>query len=332
MINNILSDPNAFCITYGCGALSIGRPWGVKTGTSEPYENSRAIGETWTYGYTPDLVAGVWAGNSDNSPMYNILSTSISYRALRDFMVAALEDKPASNFERPAGITDVELCFPSLMKPTPECGRKIKTLYRKESAPKKDDDWWKRARIDIRDGLIATELTPPQFVRERFGLNIPESVTGFARTQAQEWARYLGSGVVPTQRSTGVAPVQIDDPDQGDRIRGVVSISGKADSDDFIAYRLEFGAGEAPAEWALLLRSETKQPGGGLGLWNTDDLPDGTYTLRLVLEDRVRGELTTYVVVTKGAGGGAVATPGGIRVSPTFTPTPPPPDLGGDDD
>ena len=47
---------------------SIGRTWGVKTGTSERSRDSRAIGETWTYGYTPDLVAGVWAGNADNSP------------------------------------------------------------------------------------------------------------------------------------------------------------------------------------------------------------------------------------------------------------------------
>ena len=88
-------------------------PWGVKTGTSEPYENSRAIGETWTYGYTPDLVAGVWAGNADNSPMYNITSTSISYRALRDFMIEALEDMPASKFERPPGLEEIETCTPS---------------------------------------------------------------------------------------------------------------------------------------------------------------------------------------------------------------------------
>ena len=45
--------------------------------------------DSWTIGYTPNLVAGVWAGNSDNSPMYNITSTSISYRALRDFMIEA---------------------------------------------------------------------------------------------------------------------------------------------------------------------------------------------------------------------------------------------------
>src|SRR5438445_7384941 len=116
MINNILSDPSAFCLTYGCGALSIGRPWGVKTGTSEPYEDSHAIGETWTYGYTPDLVTGVWNGNADNSPIHNILSTSISYRAVHDFMTEALAGTPPSNFERPPGLSSVEKCTPSGLK------------------------------------------------------------------------------------------------------------------------------------------------------------------------------------------------------------------------
>ena len=62
------------------------------------------------------------------------------------------------------------------------------------------------------------------------------------------------------------------------------------------------------------MRSEQKQPGGGLANWNTESLPDGVYTLRLVLEDRTRGELSTYVVVTIGGGN--------IRATPTPTPTP----------
>ena len=48
--------------------------------------DSRAIGDTWAFGYTPDLVAGVWTGNADNSPMVNITSTRISWRSWRDFM------------------------------------------------------------------------------------------------------------------------------------------------------------------------------------------------------------------------------------------------------
>jgi membrane peptidoglycan carboxypeptidase len=311
MVNSILSDPNAFCITYGCGSLSIGRKWGVKTGTSEPFENSRAIGETWTYGYTPDLVAGVWYGNSDNSPMFNILSTSVSYRALRDFMTEALKEVPARDFERPPGLETVETCVPSGLKADAECPRRVRNLLWKDTAPKKEDDWWRRVKIDIRDGLIATELTPTQFIAERFGLVIPEEVRGYARTMAEEWARYLNARSTPTERSTGDAPVQILGPRQGEYLRGTINITGKAESENFVAYRIEFGAGNPPLEWTLLLRSETKQAGGGLGLWNVSALPEGVYTLRLVLEDSVRGELSTFITVNVGEN---------IRRSPSPTP------------
>jgi hypothetical protein len=102
-----------------------------------------------------------------------------------------------------------------------------------------------------------------------------------------------------------------------------VQITGKADSEDFAAYRVEYGLGNPPLEWKLLIRSETKQPGGGLALWNLDGLPAGTYTLRVVLEDRKRGELSTFVIVTIGessSGGGG--TPGATPVPrPRITPT-----------
>jgi membrane peptidoglycan carboxypeptidase len=298
MITNILSDPNAFCITYGCGSLTIGRPWSVKTGTSEPFEELKAIGETWTYGYTPDLVAGVWAGNSDNSPMFNITSTSISYRALRDFMMEALADVPASQFERPGGLTEVDTCTPSGLKANATCGRRVKNLLPTATAPKEEDNWWKRARIDIRDGLLATELTPPQFIQERFGISIPESVQGFAREQAVEWQRYGGASNAPTERSSGNAPVVILGPRDGADVRGAVQIVGKADDPEFLAYRVEVGLGTPPLSWTPLLRSETPQPGGGLAIWNTTDIPDGIYTIRLVLETRNRGELSTFITVT----------------------------------
>jgi membrane peptidoglycan carboxypeptidase len=311
MINDILSDPNAFCITYGCGALSIGREWGVKTGTSEPFENSRAIGETWTYGYTPDLVAGVWAGNADNSPMYNITSTSISYRALRDFMVEALADVPARQFERPSGLKEVETCTPSGLKATAQCGRKVKQLL-PEDLKLKDDDWWKRARIDIRDGLLATELTPPQYVQERFGLAIPTSVEGFARQQAEEWSRFLNLAGTPTEESSGAAPVRIDSPKQGAYLKNKVKITGKAVSEKFLGYRVEVGAGAPPFEWEVLASSLTPETGGELAEWDVSDLPDGIYTIRLVLVDADRGELTTFILVNVGEN---------VRRNPTPVPT-----------
>ena len=69
----------------------------------------------------------------------------------------------------------------------------MKNLLPDATAPKKDDDWWRKVKVDIRDGMIATELTPSQFVQERFGLAIPDSVQGFARAQDEEWAKFLNA-------------------------------------------------------------------------------------------------------------------------------------------
>jgi membrane carboxypeptidase/penicillin-binding protein PbpC len=82
----------------------------VKTGTTEPFDaggpNAGKIGETWAFGYTPDYVVGVWAGNSDNTPVVNIYSTSISYRVMRDTLQAAYAGRASAPFARPADAAD----------------------------------------------------------------------------------------------------------------------------------------------------------------------------------------------------------------------------------
>ncbi|HEX5478669.1 MAG TPA: hypothetical protein VFY79_03005, partial [Dehalococcoidia bacterium] len=190
-----------------------------------------------------------------------------------------------------------------------------KNLLPKDKAPTQDDNWWSSVKVDIRNNLLATELTPSQFVQERRALTIPDSVQGFALSQAQEWAKVLGVGVAPTEKSTGDAPVRLDSPHDGDNASGIVFVTGKADSPDFQSYRVEIGLGDPPLGWTEIASSATPQPGGGLATWNTAGLPDGTYTLRLVLEDAKMGELTTYIVVQVGkkdrGGASPTPTPGG---------------------
>ena len=83
-------------------------------------KNSTAIGDTWTYAYTPDLVTGAWFGNADNSPMFNITSTSVSYRTVHDFMEQALAETPPTDFARPDGLVQADVCEPSGLKATPK--------------------------------------------------------------------------------------------------------------------------------------------------------------------------------------------------------------------
>src|SRR5690606_21067778 len=69
LINDMLSDRQARCAGFGCpNALELpdNRPAAVKTGTTNDYRDA------WAVGYTPQLVTGVWVGNTDNSPMEEV--------------------------------------------------------------------------------------------------------------------------------------------------------------------------------------------------------------------------------------------------------------------
>ena len=327
LITNILSDPQAQCITFGCGGLNVsGRQVAIKTGTSQPYENSTDIGDTWSMGYTPNLVVGVWAGNADNSPMVNILSTSISWRAMRDFMLDALEGQPALEFQQPPGVVKAAVCVPSYKLPSEYCGRTTEDLWVADALPKEKDDWWQPLKIDIRNGLLATETTPSQFVQDRSFLVLPSTLSDAERTAALDVAGGLGLPLAPSERSSPEnMPVTISSPVWNATVGGVVTVSGRAVSGDFDSYRLEYGAGASPTDWTLIHESSSSVTDSTLGVWDTKGLAPGTYTLRLVVNDRTRGELTTLATVKVSASATATATPrpkGKTTATPTPTKTP----------
>ena len=322
LINSILSDSSAHCITYGCGGLTIpGRPIGVKTGTSEPYTNSNAIGDTWTIGYTPQLVVGTWFGNADNSPMTGITSTSVSLRTVKDFLVRYHEGLPVEPFVRPAELVLTASCIPSQLKPTDACPRRnARDLVAAHAVPEKEDDWWTLVEIDTRTGLLANDLTPAEYVAKQAFLALPDNLTAWERNQALEWAKQLqtAAGEAPTEETSEEdLPVAITQPANGARLQGVVQITGRARSDDFEQYRLEFQpAGGGGDDWVLISISGSQITDGTLGFWDTNGLLAGPYSLRLVLVDEERGEISVRVEVLVVL----VVDP----VEPTATPSPTP--------
>jgi len=78
----------------GARARLPGRRAAGKTGTSQ---NSR---DAWFVGYTGQMVAGVWVGNDDDTPMREVTGGSLPADIWRQFMVAAhegLEPAPLSS-------------------------------------------------------------------------------------------------------------------------------------------------------------------------------------------------------------------------------------------
>jgi membrane carboxypeptidase/penicillin-binding protein PbpC len=97
-MSNVLSDNSARAAVFGAGSpLQLGiRPVAAKTGTSQDFRDG------WTYGYTPSLVAGVWTGNNDNSPMKNNSDGVVTAGPIwNTFMKKALEGTPIERFTPP---------------------------------------------------------------------------------------------------------------------------------------------------------------------------------------------------------------------------------------
>jgi 1A family penicillin-binding protein len=80
-ITSILSDNNARSWMFGpTSPLKVSFPAAAKTGTTDDNRDS------WTLGYTPNLVVGVWVGNNDNSKMLAVTGALGAAYIWHDFM------------------------------------------------------------------------------------------------------------------------------------------------------------------------------------------------------------------------------------------------------
>ncbi len=121
IVTDILSDGAARLPAFGANnPLTLSRPAAAKTGTTTDYRDN------WTVGYTRYLVAGVWAGNSDGTPMRNASGVTGAAPIWQAFMEGVLarpdlmdglempQDPAAWTFDPPStSVTKVDQCPPA---------------------------------------------------------------------------------------------------------------------------------------------------------------------------------------------------------------------------
>ncbi len=136
-IADILSDNTVRMDSLKPIADNIGRQVAIKTGTTNDYR------DVWTLGFTPNLVVGAWAGNSDNTPMQHNIAGLIISPLWGAFMSQAVKNLPVENFvPPPPPITDNK----SVLHGVWQGGI----------------SYWK----DTVSGKVATEFTPPEDKQE----------------------------------------------------------------------------------------------------------------------------------------------------------------------
>lgn len=241
IMSNILSDDASRARVFGTGGpLTLkGRPVAAKTGTTDSYKDA------WTMGYTPSLVAGVWAGNNDGTPMSSAGGSIAAAPIWHDFMTNALAGSKVEQFSRPSGIKSVTLDTVTGKKPTATSKQTRTDIF---------PSWYKiptgsdgsEYKVNPATGKLVNDSCPPAQIttitKNSLTAEIPQGDPAYSRWFAPiaAWASangyVAGDTNVPTEQDNCAdinkpAPtVSITSPAEGDNVATplVVSINAEA--------------------------------------------------------------------------------------------------------
>jgi membrane peptidoglycan carboxypeptidase len=288
LINNMLSDNPARWPAFGAhNVLELDRPAAVKTGTTNDYKDN------WTVGYTPQLVTGVWIGNTDATPMKKVTGITGAAPVWNQLMSYYLKDKPVQPFARPAGLVEKAVCATTGLLPTKYCPT-VSELFIPGTEPTSYDTLYQAFLIDRETGQLATAETPADRVEEKvFEIYPPEAADYVREANIPQPPNVFDTNTGPSPDSFG--DVAIIQPGSYSYIHGIVPIIGNTRGGDFNHYRLDFGRGLNPTEWQQIGPDHGEQIDKG-PIENFDATPlDGLYSLRLTVF-RNNGDTQTSIV------------------------------------
>jgi len=138
-INSILSDNDSRAFIFGAkNNLTLkNRQAAAKTGTTNDYK------DTWTIGYTPNIVTAVWVGNNDNKEMNKASASMLSAPLWQEYMEYSTKNDKQETFEQPK--------------------------YENKKNMMLNGSWinTKIVKIDSLSGKLASDFTPQELIKER---------------------------------------------------------------------------------------------------------------------------------------------------------------------
>ena len=284
LMTHILADNQARSRIFGPDSvLNLSRPAAAKTGTTNDYRDNLV------FGYTPDIVTGVWVGNADYSPMQGTTGLSGAGPIWHDFMERAHEGLPVRDFARPAGIVQLEVCADSGAMPSQVCPERRAEIFAADQPPLgPEHDIHQMIDIDLNTNKRANEYCRTNVETRYYQVYPPDG---------RDWAISQGIAQPPLEYCPSLAiDARIVSPADGETVQGVISIEGYALAANFSYYELEYGVGTGPQAFGKLTPPQTRLVEGGvLEVFDTTEFPNGPYTLRLVVYDQSGGGLESRV-------------------------------------
>ena len=276
IITDILSDNDARTPTFGVdNSLVLSRPAAAKTGTTDDYRDA------WTIGYTPEVVTGVWVGNSDGTPMKRVFGSRGAAPIWHDVMEEALANIPVSDSVQPAHMVTAEICPISGKLRSEKCPAGHTEIYLSGTEPTTPCDVHVDVAICSVSGVRASEFCPANVLSYQYFEVYP--------AEYRSWVEKQGIAQPPAQ-TCGVhshAPsVELALPREGDYVLDIVDVRGSARIDDMDHYEVQYGLGDSPIGWGVLAWQAVGVENGLLMQWDTRTLPNGMYSLRVVVFDR----------------------------------------------
>jgi len=181
LISDILSDDSARSTGFGLNStLKLERAAAVKTGTTTNFHDN------WTIGYTPDLLVGVWVGNSGYEAMHNVTGLTGAAPIWHEVMRSLLQGRPDHPFERPDGLTQVEVCDLSGLLPSSACPHTRTEWFIAGTEPTQTDTFHQQVWIDALTNSLADDSTPSERRKSMTVLDLPVEAQAWARAQGLE--------------------------------------------------------------------------------------------------------------------------------------------------
>lgn len=282
VVNDILADDSTRWQTLGQdNILELTRPTAVIAGMTADQADS------WTIGYTPNLVIGTHiarsTGGSTSLTGFGTNAAPAVWRAIMEY--ANIRDSlPADNWPRPAEIGETLVCEISGLAPNGACETRPEIFIRPAQAQTLPvDTYWRRVEINSDNNLLATVNTPDALRREVVYFVPPD--------EAMDWWQLENRPLPPTRSDTSnrvevFRQAAIISPGEFDVVGGTVEVRGTMNIDELAFFQVAYGEGANPVNWTNISdrRSQfdpTVNP--LLTTWDTTGL-NGLYTLRLQAE------------------------------------------------